>query len=99
MMRRPRQHWKIDAHATAWKQFNALTYPQKQGVFAALLPVLEANDPAHASGVRDLQGKLAGYYRVRARDHRVIFEIRRTPTGRFRGIIYIIAILDRKDAY
>lgn len=99
MMRRPRQHWRLELHPTAWKQFNALTFDLKRGVFDALMPVLEADQPAHASGVRDLQGQLDGFYRVRARNHRIIFEIIRTPVGRFRGTIRINAIIDRKDAY
>ena len=99
MSKRPRQHWRIDMHASAWKQFNALTYEQKQGVFDAMLPVLEADNPEHAPGVKKLEGKFRAFYRVRARTHRVVFEILRRTIGRFRGTLYIADIVDRKDAY
>ena len=100
MSRRPRQQWRLNLTGLAWKQFNALSRDQKQGVFDALLPLLESVDPHNLPGVKKLKGKFEGWYRVRTGDHRVIYVAVTLPDDpRYRGDLHILKISDRKDAY
>jgi mRNA-degrading endonuclease RelE of RelBE toxin-antitoxin system len=83
------------------KAFNTLSIEQKQGVFDAIRPLLEAENPYSVVGVKKLKGKFSNLWRVRARNHRVFFIVKVIvdENNPYKGNLEIHAIVARKDAY
>jgi len=51
-------------------------------------------DPRHHSNIKRLKGKLAGHYRFRAGNYRVIYRIDDQA-----GVVFVVRIAHRSEAY
>ncbi len=93
--------WKLIIFPAVKKAFNTLSSEQKQGVFDAVRPLLEADNPYAVPGVKKLKGKFSNLWRVRARDHRVFFIVKviEDENSPYKGNLEIHDIIARKDAY
>jgi mRNA interferase RelE/StbE len=87
-------NWKIEIKPTAEKSYWRLDKKTRQRIKKALGELESSRDPFLHPNVRGLTGKLDGDYRLRVGRWRVLF----TP-HKASMIIYVYAILPRKDAY
>lgn len=76
----------------ALKQYEALPPDVRPRIDEALDELLE--NPFHATGVKALSGPLAGYLRRRVGDWRIIFKVESGAQ-----VLYVMAVVPRKDAY
>ncbi|RLB29885.1 MAG: hypothetical protein DRG66_01060 [Deltaproteobacteria bacterium] len=87
-------NWKIEVKPTAEKQYLRLDKRTRKRIKKALQELEKAKNPLLHHNVRPLTGKLQGDYRLRLGDWRFLF----TPEKQ-KKIIYIYAILSRRDSY
>jgi mRNA-degrading endonuclease RelE of RelBE toxin-antitoxin system len=102
-MRKPHK-WLLRIEPNAKLQFNALSRSNKQALFRKLRELLTVEDPYHLLFVEMLQAKKFERHRkFRIGDYRVLFVIKPIEVTHlkhtYKGILYILNILDRKEAY
>lgn len=87
-------NWKIEVKPSAEKQYLKLDSIQRKRIKKNLLELEKNPTPLRASNVKALTGNLAGDFRIRIGDLRLLF----TPDCK-KKILHIYAILPRGDAY
>lgn len=86
--------WRIEVKPAAEKRYLKLGRPLRHRIKGALQGLAEAADPLRHQHVRALTGELAGDYRLRVGEWRVLF----TPAIEER-MLYVFAIVPRGGAY
>ena len=86
--------WKIEIKPTAEKSYVRLDKKTRQRVKKALRELESVNDPFLHPNVRALTGRLAGDYRLRVGQWRILFMPDKSSMT-----IHVYAILPRKNAY
>ena len=86
--------WRIEIKPAAEKRYLKLGKKTRKRIKAALLEIEQEEAPLLHPKVRPLTGKLAGDYRIRVGDWRILF----TPDLK-EQIIFVYAIVPRGSAY
>lgn len=86
--------WRIEIKPAAEKRYLKLDRPLRRRIREALQGLAESADPLRHQHVRALTGELAGDYRLRIGEWRVLF----TPAIEERKL-YVFAIVPRGGAY
>jgi mRNA-degrading endonuclease RelE of RelBE toxin-antitoxin system len=102
--RNPPHKWLLKFKKSAKKKLDALLSANKRVVFRHLRELLNADNPYSLSSVEMLEGKAFERTRkFRAGDFRVFFTIKPVPVvdqkHAYKGTLYVLDILDRKEAY
>ncbi len=87
-------NWKIEVKPTAEKYYLKLDKKTRTRMKEALRELENTDDPLLHPNVRALTGKLRGDFRLRVGKWRVLF----TPHIE-KKILYVFAIVPRRDAY
>jgi mRNA interferase RelE/StbE len=86
--------WRIEVKPAAEKRYLKLDRPLRRRIKEALQGLAESADPLRHPQVRALTGELAGDYRLRVGEWRVLF----TPAPEERTL-HVFAIVPRGEAY
>lgn len=104
MVTRKPHLWYLDVEDKARNQIRGLQSKERQAVFTAIRELLVEENPRYAYDTRKLvEKRFEGLWRKRQGDYRVFFAI---ETGHvvvdkfeYKGIVTIVEVLHRKDAY
>ena len=94
------QEYKLDFHPAAKKELDKLDYQTKVYIIKSLSLFIEAYSPEyelelmHRSKIKKLKGEWKGFYRLRLRNYRIIYEKIQEKL-----IIHIIRVAHRREAY
>ena len=92
--------YRLEFHPAAKKELNKLDHHMRIYIVQSLSQFIEAYSPAyerelmHRSKVKKLKGEWKGFYRLRLRNYRVIYE--KIDEG---IVVHIVRIAHRREVY
>ncbi|MFN8374873.1 MAG: hypothetical protein U0694_18590 [Anaerolineae bacterium] len=104
MTRRKTHQWLLIVQPDAQQTFDMLSPAAKRGVFRQMRELLMADDPYTTPFVEMLKAqKFARTYKFRVGDYRIFFVVEPIPITHlkhtYKGTLFLLNILDRKEAY
>lgn len=103
MGKNPTHLWLLKLENTARKHLRALTRDQRQSIFLTMRQLLEAENPYAIPEVKKLSGDFAPLRRIPVGEHRILFylvsELTIHQKHTYKGLLIVVSIIARKDAY
>jgi mRNA-degrading endonuclease RelE of RelBE toxin-antitoxin system len=104
MSRNPAHKWLLIIQPEAKQQFDRLTRSSRRATFRHLRDLLNADDPYALPFVEMIQSKIFERQRkFRVGDYRIIFAIESEEVidqkHQYKGTLFVLDVLHRKEAY